>query len=61
MALLALPPSLSVWDLAPLLTSPVARGFFVRISSEPPILQLLLGREKFARMNSIFEAFTLLP
>jgi hypothetical protein len=58
---MAPPPSLSVWDFAPLLTSPVARGFFVRISSEPPILQLLLGREKFARMNSIFEAFTLLP
>jgi hypothetical protein len=58
---MALRPSLSVWDLAPLLTSPVARGFFVRISSEPPILQPLVGREKFARVNSIVEPCTLLP
>lgn len=39
---MALPTSLSVWDFAPLLTNPVARGFFVRISSEPSILQPLL-------------------
>ena len=57
---MALPPR-SVWDFAPLLTNPVARGFFVRISSEPPILQPPLGRKKFARVNSIFEADTLLP
>jgi hypothetical protein len=56
-----LSPSLSVWDFAPLPTNPVAWGFFVRISSEPPILQLLLGREKFARVNSTFEACTCCP
>jgi hypothetical protein len=58
---MALSPSLSVWDFAPLLTNPVARGFFRPNYSEPPILQLLLGREKFARVNSIVAACTLLP
>jgi hypothetical protein len=57
---MALLPRFRSGNFAPLVTNPVARGFFGRIGSEPPILQPLLGREKFARVLD-FEACTLLP